>query len=889
VPLDLSTLGDAAGAAVTDPRDIFAAIPSKPFPRLRLEQGEVLKAWYQDRTRRDTVIKQNTGGGKTTIGLLIAQSSLNEGVGPAVYLTPDTYLAEQVIAEADSLHIPTTRDPKSEEFLAGEAVLVTTFARLINGRSTFGVAGSGRQAQPLGVVVIDDAHSALGIAEAQFRTTVPSSHAAFIKLTDLFTDALKGQSPSGWRAIDRGQPAAPVPVPFWSWQANVDRVRDILEEHTNDSDLSWLFFSWPLVDQVLELCNVTVTSDKFEIRPPCSPVELIPSFANANRRIYLTATLADDGVLVTDLGADETDVATPVTPERAADLGDRIILAPLALNTSLSEDAVRDLVYDFSRGKRDSNAAAPNAGPLNAIVLVPSEARAKLWSEHADHIWRVGDLKKNAQRLRGEWLGVVVLVNKYDGVDLPGDACRLLVIDGVPFPLTPGESREAAALSGTDTFAARQTQRIEQGMGRGIRDAEDHCAVLLMGSNLAMSIRAAKQRKHYSPATEAQIKLSMQVAAQIQGEGMQSLREAIDMFLRRDPGWLRASSRATAGAEYNKTGLIGAESSASRHAFDLARAGQPEGASQVLLDGIRTLPPYERGWYMEQAAAYANLYNPDRAQAILKDARLANVNVTKPLTAEPIRPLRASAIQADAASQYLSETYGSGVELELGLTNLLERMVYDKDRTDDAESAFEQLGAHLGLTTERPDKLYGTGPDVLWAINDDKHLLVELKTGVVREDVRIIKHELDQASGHVSWHQENYGRAATAIPVFVHPSHFYVPNGTPPEGTRVIDPDTLQSIKDRVLAFARAIQAHDGWKVPDVVKTHLLQQRLNGADALLATAPKTASAPNFVQNPLIVAPATEGTDVSSSAASDAAKAPSERAAAAPAGGTSSVS
>lgn len=29
-------------------------------------------------------------------------------------------------------------------------------------------------------------------------------------------------------------------------------------------------------------------------------------------------------------------------------------------------------------------------------------------------------------------VGLVVLVNKYDGIDLPNDACRIPVIDGLP-------------------------------------------------------------------------------------------------------------------------------------------------------------------------------------------------------------------------------------------------------------------------------------------------------------------------------------------------------------------------------------------------------------------------------------------------------------------------
>ena len=37
----------------------------------------------------------NTGGGKTVVGLLMLKSCLNEGVGPAVYVTPDNYLVSQ--------------------------------------------------------------------------------------------------------------------------------------------------------------------------------------------------------------------------------------------------------------------------------------------------------------------------------------------------------------------------------------------------------------------------------------------------------------------------------------------------------------------------------------------------------------------------------------------------------------------------------------------------------------------------------------------------------------------------------------------------------------------------------------------------------------------------
>ena len=81
---------------------------------------------------------------------------------------------------------------------------------------------------------------------------------------------------------------------------------------------------------------------------------MIPAFANARRRVYLTATLADDSILVTDLNADPG-MLRPVTPGSAADLGDRMILAPVALNRNLDDEAVRILARQFADGDRDGD------------------------------------------------------------------------------------------------------------------------------------------------------------------------------------------------------------------------------------------------------------------------------------------------------------------------------------------------------------------------------------------------------------------------------------------------------------------------------------------------------------------------------------------------------
>ncbi|CQD25064.1 DEAD/DEAH box helicase [Mycolicibacterium conceptionense] len=142
-----------------EPRDIFAALPDKKFPRLRAEQGEVLKAWFERRDQRDLVIKQNTGGGKTLVGLLIGQSSLNEGAGPVIYLVPDRYLITQVVDTANDLGIAVTTNVEDEQFRIGRSICVATFDKVVNGRTTFGVRGRTRIVR-LGTVIVDDAHAA---------------------------------------------------------------------------------------------------------------------------------------------------------------------------------------------------------------------------------------------------------------------------------------------------------------------------------------------------------------------------------------------------------------------------------------------------------------------------------------------------------------------------------------------------------------------------------------------------------------------------------------------------------------------------------------------------------------------------------------------------------
>ena len=103
--IDFTRLGVKASPSSLEPRDIFMSLPTKNkcYEYPRDVQSEVWKRWFVNRNQKNTIIKMNTGSGKTIVGLTILKSCIDEGKGPAVYVVPDNYLVQQVCAEAEKL------------------------------------------------------------------------------------------------------------------------------------------------------------------------------------------------------------------------------------------------------------------------------------------------------------------------------------------------------------------------------------------------------------------------------------------------------------------------------------------------------------------------------------------------------------------------------------------------------------------------------------------------------------------------------------------------------------------------------------------------------------------------------------------------------------------
>ncbi len=827
VPLDFRKLTTTKHLeSLTSPRDIFTALPSKAtgFGYLRDVQGQVLDAWDKRRSERDLSLKMNTGGGKTIVGLLILQSCLNEGAGPALYVAPNAYLALQVAQQAMKLGIPTVDDPEAVKYHSGRAIGVVNIHKLVNGRSVFGGPGGRATPLPIGTVVVDDVHAAIAATEEQSTIIVPSTHAAYKRIREKFIDDLKRQSESTYLDIEADVPSAVLRVPFWSWADRSGDVAGILHEYREDDEI---LFTWPLVADVLGISQAVFTAYALEIRPPMPPIERITSFAQAKRRVYLTATLADDSVLVTHFDARPEAVDEPITPLTAADLGDRMILAPQEIDPSISEDEIRHALHELAK-------------QINVVVLVPSHRRAQEWARLANVTAAADAIASAVAELQAGHVGLVVLVNKYDGIDLPNDACRILVIDGLPEAYGGIERREAVILGETDAMVGRQLQRVEQGMGRGVRSADDYCVVLLLGSRLSQLIAAPANAAKLGPATRAQLELSRQIAAQLEGRGLAELVSVIRQALDRDADWVAASRAALAGVTYSTSGVSSVAKHA-RAAFNAAAARQFQVAASEMSDAINsTSDSRVKGWLQEQLGVYQHQLDPAQAQQILAAAIRNNSRVTRPIAGVTYRRLSAAADQAQAASTYLASTYADPNGLLVGVNALLDDLVFDPEHTDEFEDAFEMLGKLLGFAAQRPERDIGNGPDVLWAVGDLRYLVIECKSGATADRIR--RRDLAQLAHSMNWFATTYDQSCHATPILVHPVRDLDRRATAPSGARIVTKAKLAKLRDAVRSMVVALVNGSAWNQQSEVATQLSQHRLTSGDIIQAftVAPRAA-------------------------------------------------
>lgn len=815
--IDFSKIGTGNTVdTVLPPREIFNALPHKnaeKFQYPRDVQSQVWMKWFDRRDESSLVIKMNTGSGKTVVGLLILKSCLNEGKSPAAYFCPDNYLVQQVIDAAGELGVEVTDDANSPRFLSGKAILVANIYKLVNGKSVFGVGDEGVKLK-ISSLIIDDAHACLNTVEEQFTIKIPRTSIAYDELYSIFHDSLHDQYESKAFEIEVGDPASYIQVPYWIWQGRISDITEILVNHSKEK---YLKFVWPLMRETIELSNCVVSSSGIEISPHAIPLHMIPSIVDADRKIFMTATLVDDSILASHFGVEEEHIKSPVVPDSAGDIGDRMILLPQVINTNTTDEEIKSYCKYVSKY-------------INVVVIVPSTYRAAFWDGAADLTLDAGNLYEGVEKLKTGHVGLAVLINKYDGVDLPKDACRLLVIDGFPKVRSKIDKVRQSILMGSQTQTNQIVQRIEQGMGRGVRSNDDYCVVFLVGRDLTSSLYSKGAIEKLSPGTRAQLQLSDQVSEQIKGKPITDLTETINYCWSRNEQWVTNSKGVLASLKYSEESNLDKTIIAMRAAYDDALQNNPVKAAQgleALSNNITSKK--EKGYIKQVLAEYTNLFDKASAQKIQMSAASDNNRVLKPIDGIQYHKMAGDIHdQAVACSNFLSAQHQDPNKLVVEVNGILDELQFKEDTSNIFEEAMKNICQYLGFTGQRPEEEYKKGPDVLWRIAANQYLVIECKNEATTPTIS--KSYCNQLNGSCNWFEQKYGNECSYTPLMVHPSTLFEYAASPEPSIRIINQEKLELFCKSVHNFVTAVASTNQLANVAEIRSKLIAYRLRASD-----------------------------------------------------------
>ncbi|MGB3516956.1 MAG: DEAD/DEAH box helicase family protein [Elainellaceae cyanobacterium] len=828
MPIDFSKIGNSGNTIETalQPRENFTALPNKKegkFEYPRDVQTQVWEKWFDRRDEKDIVLKMNTGSGKTAVGLLILKSCLNESKGPAVYVVPDNYLVEQVINEARELGIEATNDVESPRFQSGKSILVVNIYKIVNGLSVFGVGDEGIKIR-IGSIIIDDAHACLDSVEEQFTLKIDNDkrNVVYQEVHELFEEALSSQCETKAFEIRNGELDAFMQVPFWEWQSKISELSRILTKHRSEKNMT---FVWPLIKESLTLSRCVVSSRQIEISPHSIPINMIPSIKYATRRIFMTATLVDDSILASHFGATEETINKAVLPNTAGDIGDRMILLPQVINPKISETDIKDLCKSISKD-------------FNVVVIVPSDHRANFWKDQADLILNKSNLNAGVERLKKEKVGLTILINRYDGVDLPKDACRLLIIDGLPNVRRLVDRVQSGITMGSSKKANTLIQTIEQGMGRGVRSNDDHCAVLLMGHSLTSQLYAGGAIEQFSPGTKAQVKLSEQVSDQIKGGDILNVREVLMYCLQRNESWVSKSKGVLSSLSYDERSSPDLISIGQRKAYDLAYINNYSGAVRELEKVVKLVDDKPLRSYLKQCLAeYVNLYDQVEAQKILMSAAGDNPRVTKPIKGIAYHKLESSVMdQARSCGNYLRQRSDEPNKIIIEVNGLLEDLIFKPKTAPVFEESMKAIARYIGFDSQRPEGDFGKGPDVLWEVGGLGYYVIECKNGINTDSEDIVKpiskHDCNQLNGSGEWFLNTYDTSCHFTPILVHPSKVFERAASPRETTRIIDIEKLDLLRKSISDFILSLCVDGKLYDYQAIRENLIFYKLRADDFL---------------------------------------------------------
>lgn len=768
-----------------DPEALFRDLRNRSVQGLLAHQADMLRAYQQSAIEASDVAMQlPTGSGKTLVGLLLGEWRRRRFNERVAYLCPTKQLVNQVVEQGRSYGIRAAAligkqaeypQQDKSDYLNGEVVAVSTYSALFNTNPFLDNAS---------VLILDDAHAAENYVADHWSLLIKRSDhksvfdalTGFLKPYIAATDYIRLVSASP-RAWDH-QWVEKVPTPALA--KDLPKLVALLDEQVTGTRLR---FPWSVVRDYLHACHLYISVASILIRPIIAPTSTHAAFTGPRQRVYMSATLGEGGELERIWGRAPI-VRLPVPPGwDHQGVGRRFFMFP---ERTLNDKDCANLL-----------AAMIKATP-RALVLAPdsetaSEFETTLQASTGYELFHAAELEASKAPFTAANGAIAVLANRYDGIDLAGDDCRLLIACGLPQATNLQERFVMSRMAAGVLLKDRILTRITQAIGRCTRSATDYSAVVVLGDELSKFLMLRENRALLHPEIQGELEFGLEQSRNIE---VDDFTENFLAFLARGDDWTEAESEILAYRNAAKRAALPAIkklSDAARH--EILYQGHMwrrefesalNDAKNVLailsgddVKGYRSLWSYLAGcaaWHAFASGATAMeavAREHFRTAAITTAAvrwltDLARVTVNQSVT--PVDDQHLLAIVIRLEEQFGALGTVNSRRFESRVKEILDGLASNEAKK--FEPAHEALGLLLGFDAHHDSG--SATPDTWWIVDGSLVLVFEDHTNVTLHDGNappLGANKVRQGASHPNWIRANVadGDKAEIVPVMVTP------------------------------------------------------------------------------------------------------------------------
>lgn len=806
---------------LTNPIEIYEALDrqTEKVGSLRPAQIRVLNEWFKKRLNdHDVILKLNTGAGKTLVGLLMLETKLHlksyndePNYGIEIFLCNNRNLVFQTMRQAKQFGINVdTITPDNEipiEVINGEKILVTSVQRFFNGKSIFEHSNE----LEIDTIVIDDAHRSAELIKqsCEIKITKKNNAQLYTDLFNLLSDGLESQGEGTFAELKNnsgGYDSSYLPVPYWTW---IDKIKEITSLIADKIDTSELRFVWPIVKDHLEECDCIIAGSSIEIKSLKFPIEFYTKYVHAKQRVFMSATTASDSILISDLGINDKAVKEPLIDPNEKWSGEKMVIIPSLISDKYSR---QQMVKNFGKAKIKK---------FGVTVLVPGYYKTGDWEKYGAVIGTTDKLQESLKKFDdGEFSSPLVLVNRYDGMDLADDKTRILILDSLPTTESLFDKYISDVIPNGAEVILRTAQKIEQGMGRSVRADTDYSIVIFIGSDLVRFVRNPRFQQYFSGQTLAQIKIGISTSNDAKSEYKESekidynpLFDLMKQSINRNEDWKEYYKEQMERVDYSETlpkdldFLVKKNKIMEMIVDPIVKIEKLTQRLQDFIDNYCSLSE-EKGFYLQLLARATYNYSKSQSTKYQTAAYKKNHSLLLPNSINPvekINPLIAVKRIDNIINQVKSY---KNFENFMNAANEIFSSLSFGTKSKTFEMAIDELGKILGFETDRPDEFYKKGPDHLWAVKENLYYLIEDKSEDSESRDKINKAETGQMNNSVAWFKQNYP-GSKYIPIMVIPTKYPDPAGGFNDDVRIMRKKSLNLLKNNFINFVKEFRTLD--------------------------------------------------------------------------------